>query len=284
VSNNTAKKTGVPSVRCKPFLKWAGGKSYLLPELICRLPGEFNCYFEPFAGGSALFFAMQPQRALLSDINPELINVYQVVRTDVESLIKDLSSHVYEKDYYYTVRSVDRRSDFKQWSNVKKASRLIFLNKTCFNGLYRVNSRGEFNVPFGRYTNPTICDADNLRACSKALQNTKITMQPFIDTPKKAKRGDFIYFDPPYLPLTDTSNFTGYAKNGFAPEMQVRLRDMCLELNKKGVNFMLSNSSAAQVLELYKDFNMEFVKAPRFINSKGNKRGEIEEVIVRNYG
>ena len=164
---------------CKPFLKWVGGKGQLLAELRNRLPAHFNSYHEPFIGGGALFFALQPQNAHLSDINPELINCYQVVRDDVDELIEDLQKHIYEKDYFYKIRAADRTESFKDWTNIQKASRLIYLNKTCFNGLYRVNSKGQFNSPFGRYTNPTICNAENLRACSLALRSANIDLKSF---------------------------------------------------------------------------------------------------------
>ncbi|RMG43212.1 MAG: DNA adenine methylase [Candidatus Dadabacteria bacterium] len=270
-------------VKAKPFIKWAGGKSQLLEELINRVPKHFNRYFEPFLGGGALFFALRPVIAHLSDINPELINVYQVVRDNPDLLIEELSKHKYEKIYYYKIRNVDRYETFNNWSNTKRAARLIYLNKTCFNGLYRVNSRGEFNVPFGRHKNPTICDTENLIACSELLQSAEISVKSFELAVKDARADDFVYFDPPYAPLNKTSNFTGYSKNGFDEAMQVKLKETCVELNRKGVKFMLSNSSAAIVLELYKDFNVEFVKASRAINSNAAKRGKINEIIVRNY-
>lgn len=269
--------------RLKPFIKWAGGKGQLIPELITRLPKSFNRYFEPFLGGGALFFALQPQKAHLSDTNHELITTYRAVRDSVESLIGDLSKHKYEEQYYYAVRRADSEKDYAQWSEVKRASRFIFLNRTCFNGLYRVNSKGEFNVPFGRYTNPTICNAPLLRSCSKALQGAQVEMLCFKEIIGRAKSGDFVYFDPPYAPLNATSNFTSYSKDGFSTDMQVALRDICRILSERRVNFMLSNSSAPLVFDLYKEFYIERVKASRLINSKASKRGQIDEVIVRNY-
>ena len=271
------------TIKCKPFLKWAGGKTQLLPELMERIPRNYNHYFEPFIGGGAMFFALQPPQATLSDINPDLINLYQVVRDSVEALIEDLSTHIYQKEYFYQLRNRDRSPDFKHWTAIQKASRLIYLNKTCFNGLYRVNSKGQFNVPFGRYTNPKICHADNLRACSQALQNVTLKVSHFEDIANKADAGDFVYFDPPYVPINETSSFIGYAKEGFTVAMQIKLRDICILLDQKEVKFMLSNSAVPLILELYQDFDWQLIKAFRSINSKGNKRGKIDEAIIRNY-
>ncbi len=271
------------TIKCKPFLKWAGGKTQLLPELMARIPRNYNHYFEPFIGGGAMFFALQPPQATLSDINPDLINLYQVVRDSVEALIEDLSTHIYQKEYFYQLRNRDRSPDFKHWTAIQKASRLIYLNKTCFNGLYRVNSKGQFNVPFGRYTNPKICHADNLRACSQALQNVTLKVSHFEDIANKADAGDFVYFDPPYVPINETSSFIGYAKEGFTVAMQIKLRDICILLDQKEVKFMLSNSAVPLILELYQDFDWQLIKAFRSINSKGNKRGKIDEAIIRNY-
>ncbi len=270
-------------VACRPFVKWVGGKSQLLPSLLNRIPARFNRYFEPFVGGGALFFALQPQQAFLSDINNDLINAYKVVQTQVAPLIRDLKKHKYESDYYYSIRNVDRLPIFQRWSPVRRASRLIFLNKTCFNGLYRVNSRGLFNTPFGRYTNPTIVDEENLRACSAALQTASLRTGPFDEVKKMAKKNDFVYFDPPYVPLSVTSYFTSYSAAGFDLAMQRLLFETCCALDRQGVKFMLSNSSAPFVLDLYKPFKVELIAASRAINSVGSKRGKVQEVIVTNY-
>ena len=267
----------------RPFVKWAGGKTQLLPELLTRVPERFTRYFEPFVGGGALFFALTPERAVLSDVNPDLINAYNVVKSNLTELMRDLRRHIYCEEYYYKVRNVDRTSAYKRWSSVRRAGRLIFLNKTCYNGLYRVNSKGEFNTPFGDYKNPKILDRDNLLACSRELQRATIVLESFEGVLKRAKKGDFVYFDPPYAPLSATSNFTSYSKGGFDSVMQVALRDVCLKLDKKGIKFMVSNSSAPLILELYKMFKISFVTASRAINSKVAGRGEIEEVIVTNY-
>jgi len=271
-------------IECKPFLKWVGGKSQLRLNLLSRLPASFVRYFEPFLGGGALFFALQPSKAYLSDINLDLINTYRAIQNNVSELIEDLKQHRYDKDYYYKIRNIDRTLDYLEWTDIQKASRLIYLNKSCFNGLYRVNSKGYFNVPMGSYNNPKILDEENLLACSKALKKCNISIHPFLEIEDILDKDDFVYFDPPYAPLNTTSNFTSYTQDGFGSEMQIELRDFCNRLTDRGVKFMLSNSSAPLILELYEKYHIEFVYASRAINSKGEKRGKIPEVIVRNYG
>jgi DNA adenine methylase len=269
----------------RPFLKWVGGKTQLLPELRSRLPKQYDRYFEPFLGGGALFWDLLPERAVLSDANLELINAYRVVRNDVEWLIESLKEHVYEKDYYYRIREWDRSDEFYFLSPLKKASRFIYLNKTCFNGLHRVNAQGHFNVPMGDYKNPLICDEENLRACSEVLQKVELYTQHFqpLEPIVIPESGDFVYFDPPYAPLSATSDFTSYNATGFSAEAQAALRDYCITLDKRGVKWMLSNSSAPMILDLYRDFNVELVDARRSVNCKGGDRGSVKEVIVRNY-
>lgn len=270
-------------VKAKPFIKWVGGKTQLLPELTSRIPSDFSKYFEPFIGGGALFFHLQSEESTLIDINEELTNAYTVIKYKTNELIADLQQHIYEKDYYYQLRNIDRTDEYKLWSDVQRASRLIYLNKTCFNGLYRVNSKGEFNTPMGRYKNPKIVDEVNLRACSLALQKAEIINGSFLEVEEKATIHDFVYFDPPYAPLNATSNFTDYSQKGFDEKMQLDLRDLCDRLDQKGVRFMLSNSNAPLILDFYQDYKIEFVYATRAINSKANKRGKIPEVIVTNY-
>ncbi|MBX7138604.1 MAG: DNA adenine methylase [Oligoflexia bacterium] len=270
-------------VTCRPFLKWAGGKGRLIPELSRRIPSNFERYFEPFAGSAALFFHLQPHHTFLSDLNPELIATFAAVRDKVGEVIKLLKSYPYESAFYYKMRASDREPGFAHWSPVRRAARLIYLNKSCYNGLYRVNSHGHFNTPFGRYENPTICDADNLRACSQALQSTEIHCETFQQVLAHAGAGDFVYLDPPYMPLSSTSSFTSYYRDSFGKDMQVQLRDACVELDRKNVKFMLSNSSAPEIFELYAAFKIETVEASRAINSVAAKRGKINEVIVRNY-
>lgn len=267
----------------KPFLKWAGGKKQLLPELVARVPEEYECYFEPFVGGGAMFFELGPRRAYVLDINTELINCYKVIKSEVDQLIEDLAKHVYEHDYFYAIRNVDRTPEYERWSAVRRASRLIYLNKSCFNGLYRVNSNGQFNVPFGRYKNPKILDENNLRACSRALKKTRIVLGSFVEMEQEITNKDFVYFDPPYAPLNETSYFTSYTDQGFGESKQRELADLCTRLDKRGIRFMVSNSHTPLILGLYERFNVSVVRATRAINSKGDRRGKIKEVIVTNY-
>lgn len=247
-------------IKAKPFVKWVGGKTQLLPELTSRIPSNFSRYFEPFMGGGALFFHYSPEHSTLIDINEELTLAYRVIKYQTEELIADLKRHIYEKDYYYQIRNADRTDKYKLWSDVQKASRLIYLNKSCFNGLYRVNSKGEFNTPIGSYKNPKIVDEINLRACSQALQKAQILNVSFLEVEEKVRGDDFVYFDPPYAPLNATSNFTGYSQKGFDNQMQLSLRDLCDRLDKKGVRFMVSNSNAPLILDLYKDYKIEAEK------------------------
>jgi len=267
----------------RPFVKWVGGKSQLLPELVSRMPKQFCRYFEPFVGGGALFFHLRPQNAMLVDRNAEIISAYRVIRDDVNSLIEDLKDHVYDEKYYYRIREKDRLPEYDQWTDVQRASRFIYLNKTCYNGLYRVNSKEQFNVPFGSYTSPRLLDEQNLWRCSETLQSTLLRVGDFRSIRDDIAPNDFVYFDPPYAPLSATSNFTSYTKGGFDAEMQVALRDFCCELDSRGIRFMLSNSSACLILDLYSRFTTHFVYAKRTINSNGAKRGKISEVIITNY-
>lgn len=266
-----------------PIVKWVGGKRQLMFELLKNMPKFYNRYFEPFIGGGALFFELQPDNAYISDVNAELINLYSVVKNDVEDLIDDLSKHEISKDYFLELRNADRTFGYKNWSDIQKASRFIYLNRTCFNGLYRVNSQGQFNVPFGNYKNPRICDEENLKNCSELLQNTEINCADFTTILDKVQKGDFVYFDPPYVPLNETSSFTSYTKDGFDIDMQFKLRDLCDELDSRGVMFMLSNSDTKIINELYENYNIKKVFASRAINANGNGRGKITEVIVKNY-
>lgn len=269
-----------------PVVKWAGGKRQLLSDISKHLPKNFSTYYEPFLGGGAVLFHLQPGRAVVNDINEELINMYLVIRDNVEELIDSLKKHKNEKEYYYMIRELDRdKEKYNQLSSIEKASRIIYLNKTCYNGLFRVNSQGQFNVPFGRYKNPDIVNETTLRAVSNYLNKAKITFKctDFEEAVKGIKKGAFVYFDPPYDPVSDTSSFTGYDINGFDKKEQERLKGLCDKLDKRGVKFLLSNSATDFILDLYKDYNTTVVKARRAINSKGNRRGEIEEVLVKNY-
>lgn len=266
-----------------PIVKWVGGKRQLMFELLKNMPQNYNRYFEPFIGGGALFFELQPDNAYISDMNEELINLYQVVRDNVDELITDLQKHNISKEYFMEIRNIDRTEDYENWSDVQKASRFIYLNRTCFNGMYRVNSKGEFNVPFGHYKNPRILDENNLINCSNLLQRTEIKHADFSEILKKVKKGDFVYFDPPYVPLNETSSFTSYTKDGFDLDMQLGLREVCDELDSMGVKFLLSNSDTQFVNELYENYNIKKVFASRQINANADGRGKITEVLVRNY-
>ncbi len=268
-----------------PFLKWVGGKRQLLPIIMELVPEKITNYYEPFVGGGAMLFAMQPQKAVINDFNQELINVYKVIKFYPEELINDLKLHINDADYYYKIRALDREPDFKNMSDIKKASRVIFLNKTCYNGLYRVNSSGEFNSPFGKYKNPNIVNEDTIRAVSQYLNKNDITILQgdFEEALNGIKKGSFVYFDPPYDPVSKSSSFTGYVQGGFDSSAQERLRDLCVKLDSMGVNFMLSNSATPYIESLYKNFDLKYVKAIRSINSNAKKRGEIDELIIRNY-
>lgn len=268
-----------------PFLKWVGGKRQLMSEIEPLIPSKISTYYEPFIGGGAVFLNQQPKKAVINDYNAELINVYKVVRDNVEELIEDLATHRNESDYFYSVRVQDRQEGFDQLSELKRASRVIYLNKTCFNGLYRVNSSGEFNTPFGRYKSPNIVNETVLRAVSNYLNNNDIALLSgdFEDALKGIRKGAFVYLDPPYDPVSKSSNFTGYVEGGFDSNQQERLRDICIKLNDKGVNFLLSNSATPFIKDLYKDFEIIEVDAKRYINSVASKRGSVSEVLVRNY-
>jgi DNA adenine methylase len=266
-----------------PIVKWVGGKRQLMFELLKNMPENYNRYFEPFIGGGALFFELQPDNAYISDMNEELINLYQVVRDNVDELVADLQKHDISKEYFMEIRNIDRTEEYENWSDIQKASRFIYLNRTCFNGMYRVNSKGEFNVPFGHYKNPRILDENNLINCSNLLQRTEIKHADFSEILKKVKKDDFVYFDPPYVPLSETSSFTSYTKDGFDMDMQFKLRDVCDELDTMGVKFLLSNSDTKLVNELYENYNIKKVFASRQINANADGRGKITEVLVRNY-
>lgn len=266
-----------------PIVKWVGGKRQLIFELIKNMPKSYNRYFEPFIGGGALFFELQPDRAYISDMNEELINLYSIVRDNVYELIEDLSRHEVSKEYFLKIRNIDRTEKYAELSDIERASRFIYLNRTCFNGMYRVNSKGEFNVPFGHYKNPRIIDENNLLNCSELLKKTEIKCADFSEILTKVKKGDLVYFDPPYVPLNETSSFTSYTKDGFDINMQFKLRDVCDELDNKGVKFMLSNSDTKLANELYANYEIKKVFASRQINANADGRGKITEVLVRNY-
>lgn len=265
------------SISASPFLKWVGGKSQLLNELQKYIPQSYNKYIEPFVGGGALFFNLSPETAIINDSNEELINAYKVVRDDVGSLIELLRPYDYEKDFYYQMRAKSPQ----ELSRIERAARLIYLNKTCFNGLYRVNKKNEFNVPIGRYSNPTICDEDKLIAASKALQNTVIECGDYKEVlTRYTSRGDLVYIDPPYHPISDYSDFKRYTKEFFYKEDQIILRDFIRDLKVKGCFVIASNSYCNFILDLYKDFDIKVVNAKRYINKIAKRRNNINEVII----
>ena len=267
----------------RPFLKWAGGKGQLLEQLRPLLPKRIEGrYFEPFVGSAALFFALRPAAATLSDVNRELVDCYRAVQKRVSDVIAALKSHEYEESRYYMVRG-QQPSDLELPA---RAARTIYLNKTGYNGLYRVNRSGRFNVPFGRYTNPGFRSAEsieNLRACSRVLRSASLAVRDFGEVAGHARRGDFVYFDPPYVPLSDTSDFTSYVPGGFGQPEQERLAAVFAELSRAGVQAMLSNSDTPAVRELYARYRIDTVTASRSINSRATHRGKVREVVVRNY-
>lgn len=270
-----------------PFVKWVGGKRQLLSSIMEVMPANIKnyTYIEPFVGGGAVLFHIQPKDAIINDFNSELINAYLVVKENPIGLIADLKKHKNESDYFYAIRQLDRGKDFEKTDKVKRASRLIYLNKTCYNGLYRVNNAGEFNSPFGRYKNPNIVNEPVLKAVSSYLNfnNVQIYNADYDDILKTADRKSFVYLDPPYHPISESSNFTGYVQKGWNMFDQVRLREACDNLTKRDIKFLLSNSASSFIMDQYRAYNVSIVKATRSINSDGEKRGEVDEVLIRNY-
>jgi DNA adenine methylase len=289
------------STLAKPFLKWAGGKTQLLDEIVARLPqglktGEIDTYIEPFVGGGAVFFYIAQNytnlnRFYLLDINQDLINCYNAIKTSAESIIDDLRTlerkylakkNSSRKNFYYHIRT--------EFNADRSPAKLIFLNKTCYNGLYRVNKEDQFNVPFGDYKNPTICDEDNLLNVSSILQNAEIICGDFTDSEKYIDNHTFVYFDPPYRPLSPTAGFTSYSKEDFNEKDQVRLAEFCKSIDSKGAKFLLSNSDPKNenptdrfFEEHYEGFTIDTVKAARSINCRASGRGAIDELIIMNY-
>lgn len=280
-----------------PFVKWAGGKGQLLTELNKMIPSQFNTYFEPFLGGGAIFFYLVSRgakfdNAYLSDTNIELISAYKAIKVNPKGVIELLQIYDIEykkypsysqqqKEYYFRLRNA--RNKIKLSSDVEIAARLIALNRTCFNGLYRVNRRGEFNVPPGKYKNPLICDSSNLENVSNALARATILAEDYKNVTQNAQKGDFIYFDPPYQPLNDTSYFTAYTTDGFDNTDQLQLAKVFRELNSRGCLLLLSNSNTPFIRDLYPDFRVKEVDAQRAINCKGSKRAGHKELLISNY-
>ena len=269
-----------------PVVKWVGGKRQLLDSLIPLFPKKFSCYCEPFLGGGAVLFSLQPEIAYVNDINTDLIQMYEVIRDDVEGLISALKEHPNEEKHFYLVRDWDRdKNKYENLSKVEKAARLIYLNKTCYNGLFRVNNAGEFNTPFGHYKNPNIVNTPTLKAVSSYFRNAEIIFSSvdYSEVLEKLHKETFVYLDPPYDPVSNTANFTGYTKGGFTRDEQVRLKGECDKLNQKHIKFMLSNSSTEFINDLYSIYNRIPVQAKRMVNSNATKRGLVNEVVVKNY-
>jgi len=269
----------------KPVVKWAGGKTKILNQLSKYFPREYNNYHEPFMGGGAVFFYLFEEiriknaKAYLSDSVEEIINLYKVIRDDVERLITISRKHIYDQKYYYYIRSQDPA----KLDDIQRASRTLYLNKTCFNGLYRVNSKGQFNVSFGDYTDPVIVNEEALRNASRTFQQAELYAGDFEIVLKNARAGDFVYCDPPYVPLSPTSNFTGYTSGAFGFTDHRRLRDVFAALKERGCYVMLSNSNTDFVRDLYRGCNIKIINATRAINSDASKRGSIKELVILSY-
>lgn len=269
-----------------PVLKWVGGKRQLTETFSPLLPKKITSYCEPFVGGGALLFRLQPNIAYVNDINTDLICVYTVIKNSVDELIEVLKQYKNESDFFYAVRNWDRdRKKYSSLSSVERAARVLYLNKTCYNGLYRVNNAGEFNSPFGNYRNPNIVNEPVLRAVNAYFNVATVHFSclDYMEVLANTKKGTFVYLDPPYDPVSETSSFTGYSKGGFSKEDQIHLRQCCDDLNKRGIKFMLSNSATPFIMEQYSAYNITIVQAKRTINSVGSKRGDVDEVVVRNY-
>ncbi len=272
----------------KPFLKWVGGKQQLLSQLDYYFPANYDRYFEPFLGGGAVFFHLWktnrlPKKVFLFDDNEELINVYLIIRSKLNDLISLLAAHQnnHNKEYFYQIRSLDRQD--VALTDTERAARTIYLNRTCYNGLYRVNSNKQFNAPIGSYKNPQILYKDTLEAASLALRNTLVEVKDFREVTTWAKPGDFFYFDPPYDPVSKTASFTGYTSNSFGDKDQQDLARVFRELSEQGCLCLLSNSYTPFILKLYQKFRIEIVNARRAVNSNANRRGCVKEVVVLNY-
>lgn len=271
-----------------PILKWVGGKRQLLDCIEPLIP-KHTMYYEPFIGGGAVLFSRQPDKAVINDSNEELINVYLTIKEEPEQLIKKLQEHREQscEDYFYAIRALDRdRKAFDKMTNVERAARIIYLNKTCYNGLFRVNNSGEFNSPWGKYQNPNITNETTIYALNSYFNKANITIMcgDYREALAGIKKGSFVYLDPPYMPISSSSSFTGYTAGGFGEEEQIALKKQCDLLTSKGVKFLLSNSCCPFIEDLYQDYIIEHVSAKRAINANPEKRGAVEEVLVRNYG
>ncbi len=270
-----------------PILKWVGGKRQLLDSIEPLIP-KCSTYYEPFLGGGAVLFCRQPAKAVINDSNQELMNVYLTIKEEPEALMRKLKEHREKncEEYFYHVRALDRdKQGFSNLTNVELAARIIYLNKTCYNGLFRVNSSGEFNSPWGRYKNPNITNETTIQALSAYFNQADITIKcgDYREALRGIRKGAFVYFDPPYVPISASASFTGYTAGGFGEQEQIALKEQCDALHKRGIKFLLSNSACSFIEDLYKDYKIEYVKAKRAINVNPEKRGEIKEILVHNY-
>lgn len=267
-----------------PILKWVGGKRQLLADIMPLINKNCSTYVEPFIGGGAVFFELQPKKAIINDYNSELVNVYKTIKDFPEELITELEKHESNnsEEYFYETRSIDRTHEYSEMDNIQKAARVIYLNKTCYNGLYRVNAAGQFNSPYGKYKNPNIVNATTIRGMSKYLNKANIVIKQgdYKEVLKGLRKGAFVYLDPPYMPISSSSSFTGYTENGFSYDKQVELKKECDKLRDKGIAFLQSNSDCPEIRELYKEYEIRTVQAKRSINSNASKRGEISEVLI----
>jgi len=286
---NNELKIGGKIMNAKPIVKWAGGKRQLIDKLLEHMPCQYNNYFEPFIGGGALLFELMPENAVINDINQELLAIYRCLANekDFELMIKDLEEHEkkHSESHYYEVRELDRDPKFEKLPIWTRAARAIYLNKSCFNGLYRVNSNGYFNVPSGKKQKVQTYDKDNIIKLHNYFMSKNVTILEgdFVKAVESAKQGDFVYFDPPYDPFDDKESFTSYTKFNFSREDQKRLADLFKKLTNEGVYVMLSNHNTKFINELYAEFNIYVVNAKRMINADSKGRGSVEEVIITNY-
>lgn len=270
-----------------PIVKWVGGKRQLLKEIIPRVPSSFSTYVEPFVGGGAVLFDLAPSRAIINDSNEELINVYRAIRDNPKDLVSKLHRHdsLNSSDYFYEVRAWDRQPTYKNLSSTTRAARIIYLNKTCYNGLFRVNQSGFFNTPYGRYKRPRIVNEPLIMALSAYFTNNDITILngDYTDALRNLPHDSFVYFDPPYMPISSSASFTGYTEQGFGFRHQQELKAECDKLTDQGIPWLLSNSKHPDIIDLYSSYSIDIVTANRSVNSKASKRGAVEEILVNNY-
>lgn len=267
----------------RPILKWVGGKRQLLSSIRPLVPQEYDTYYEPFIGGGAVLFDLQPEKAVINDSNTELINVYECIRDHPADVVELLEEHATKNssEYFYKIRSQDREPEYAARPAPERAARIIYLNKTCYNGLYRVNSAGQFNTPYGRYAHPNIVNKELIKAMSDYLQGQVTILNGDYQTAlATADEHSFVYLDPPYMPISSSASFTGYTEGGFSSKEQERLKETCDDLRKRKVHFLESNSDCDDIRKLYSEYDIKIVEAKRSVNSKANKRGAIKEVLI----